>query len=121
MASNEKCQCGQCRKNINFRTSKAVKCDGECKKAYQITCVDVSEQKFSEIINNDNNYWLCKNCHKKKVTQRTSMYGTASTNTPTTSTRIQRSSDSVTLETLNQKIYQVLQRRSIFESLTNLK
>lgn len=121
MASSDKCPCGLCRKNINLRRSKALKCDGECKKTYHIECVEISDQKYNEIIANDASFWFCKNCHQKKVSQRTSIYGTSSanTNTPTTSTK--QLAEEITLTTLNNKINKILQRQDeYFNELNHL-
>lgn len=123
MAPIEKRNCGLCKKNINFRLSKVVKCDGDCKNTYHITCADVNDAKYDEIKNDVSQFWLCKTCKDKKIIQRASFYGNAPS-TPTILTptiNVPKINDSVTLESLNSKINQILQRQDeYFRELNQL-
>lgn len=73
MASNGKSVCEKCKKNINFRTSKYINCEGECKKLWHIpNCFKISEEKYLDIINSDVP-WFCISCASKRKEQRHSL------------------------------------------------
>lgn len=75
--------CGHCNKNINVRI-KHIYCDGQCKKCFHISCVQVSVEELGEILNTDGKFWFCKSCKISRANQRRSMNLNTTTATPTT-------------------------------------
>lgn len=72
MAPNEEKQkCDKCKVIINLRTSKAIFCDGDCKKAWHIAkCINISEEKYGEIVKNGEKSWFCGACKAKREKRR---------------------------------------------------
>ena len=73
MSENQKSQCEKCSKLINLRTGKPLICDGECKKTYHAVCVNISDQKYEDLIKKNIGYWFCEICKKKRNKQRNSL------------------------------------------------
>lgn len=66
--------CDKCKKNINFRSQKHIYCDGECKKYWHWpNCINVSEEKYNEIVNNVEINYSCKPCKTKRQEKRNTL------------------------------------------------
>lgn len=82
MATNEVNECGKCRKKINFRKSKSVYCDGNCKKVFHKVCTSLSDEDYDDIIKNEKIGWFCQNCKIKRNKRRSILNMTGTYATP---------------------------------------
>lgn len=128
MATNTKQNCGKCVKPINLTRQKHVYCDGECKKAWHYPkCIEISEERYEEIIEQPENPWLCNLCKAKKVHRRSMILDHNNTSTemisPSVSTRTRSEKTPMSVEGKFELIYKELQeirkQRNQYEKTLN--
>ena len=60
-------RCGQCNHTFDNANKFIVGCEGGCDKWFHITCVDLSEEDFTDLECNPKAYWECNECHIPRV------------------------------------------------------
>lgn len=73
MAPIEVHNCAKCSKKVNFRLSKSIYCEGECKKLFHKKCTNLSDEKYDDLISCETDTaWFCETCKKNGITEEAS-------------------------------------------------
>lgn len=132
MAPGEKHICNKCSKTINLRTQKHLFCEGECQKAWHVPkCYSVSEERYNELVHNEEITWFCDPCEKRRTKRRSTMNISTNSNnasngtpqaTPSTTSIPQDNSSNATLQVILKELQElkVKQTESI-QHITDLK
>lgn len=118
MAPIEVNTCAKCLKKVNFRITKSIYCEGECKKLFHKKCTDLSDTKYDDIISsNTDTAWFCDIC-KKKRDQRRSILNTNNINATIQSPRTPCTPNALPIE---QTVSETISLSDIYKKLENIQ